>query len=59
VLTTAAGESGVAAIERWIDENWLLFESATDLLEDVKTGSAPDLSILVVANRQIRSLIVR
>jgi glutamate dehydrogenase len=59
VLTTAAGESGAAAIECWIDANRLLVESAMDLLEDIKTGSALDLSMLAVANRQIRSLIVR
>ena len=58
VLKTAEGASGASAIDCWIDANRRLVESAVDLLEDIKTGSALDLAMLAVANRQIRSLIV-
>ncbi len=59
VLKTAAGASGEAAIDSWIDVNRPLVESAMALLDDIKTGLALDLPMLAVANRQIRSLIVR
>ncbi len=58
VLKSAAGLYGDAAIETWIEENRSVVERTRDLLDDLRTTEAIDLSMLTVANRQIRTLIM-
>ncbi len=58
-LTSAVlcnGETGVAAVARWLESRAERMESLDQLLHDIESSTAPDLAMLAVANRQLRAV---
>ena len=58
VLAAAGGASGATALDRWVEANRSLAQSAADLIGDIRADPELSLSMLAVANRLMRSLIV-
>ena len=57
VIETGGSEKADTAVAAWIGTRTGLVERTEQLLGDLKTAGAPDIAMLAVATRQLRSLI--
>ena len=57
VIETGGSEKADTAVAAWIGTRTALVERTEQLLGDLKTAGAPDIAMLAVATRQLRSLI--
>jgi glutamate dehydrogenase len=55
----ASGETGAGAVKAWAAARTEVVERVELLLAEIIAAPAPDLAMLAVANRELRSLAVR
>lgn len=55
--TGKRGKAAADAVERWSKGREALLQRISQILEELSSGGTPELSVLAVANRQMRSLV--